>query len=151
MSDEQDVEAGWAPDRAEDIGAAIRQALGSASMCWEHVERAGVFHPDEANRIANGLLEWVLGRYRPVDSGRSGFRAELEHLLNACSMENGSNTPDFILAGFLTECLRAFDGATAARDRGAGREAAAVCQATCSEGHTYDIRCALFSAVPVSS
>jgi hypothetical protein len=79
------------------------------------------------------------------------FRTKLEHLINEESMEGGSNTPDFILAGFLTECLRAFDGATAARDRGAGREATAVCQATCSERHTYDVRCALFSAVLVLS
>ena len=44
------------------------------------------------------------------------FRRKLEHLLNSESMENGSNTPDFILADFLFGCLRAFDAATARRD-----------------------------------
>jgi hypothetical protein len=32
-------------------------------------------------------------------------------------MENGSNTPDFILAGYLTACIGAFDRATAERDK----------------------------------
>jgi len=44
------------------------------------------------------------------------FRDELEHLLNAQSMENGSNTPDFILAKYLEQCLAAFDLAVNARE-----------------------------------
>lgn len=40
------------------------------------------------------------------------FRKELEELLNKNSMENNSNTSDFILAEFLVECLKAFDNAT---------------------------------------
>jgi len=40
------------------------------------------------------------------------FRKELETLINKHSMENGSNTPDFILAEYLTDCLHAFDKAT---------------------------------------
>lgn len=37
------------------------------------------------------------------------FQEDLEHLINKHSMEKGSNTPDFILARYLTECLAAFD------------------------------------------
>ena len=37
------------------------------------------------------------------------FREELGSLLNRRSKENTSNTPDFILAAFLEECLDAFD------------------------------------------
>ncbi len=37
------------------------------------------------------------------------FRTKLASLLNECSMENGSDTPDFILADYLTKCLRVFD------------------------------------------
>lgn len=48
---------------------------------------------------------------------RSDFRKELEHLLNRHSMENDSNTPDFLLAEFLYGCLRAFDKAVSERDR----------------------------------
>jgi hypothetical protein len=45
------------------------------------------------------------------------FEKELEALINRHSMENGSDTPDFILAQYLTACLRAFDSATQARTR----------------------------------
>lgn len=50
------------------------------------------------------------------------FEVELAALLNRHSMENGSNTPDFILAGFLRDCLRAFDEAVPWRDRLRSRE-----------------------------
>lgn len=45
------------------------------------------------------------------------FRGKLENLINAHSMENGSDTPDFILAEFLADSLRAFDKATKERSR----------------------------------
>lgn len=48
----------------------------------------------------------------------SEFRSELKQLINRHSMENGSNTPDHILADYLLGCLRSFDQATQARDRG---------------------------------
>ena len=50
-----------------------------------------------------------------------GFRKELEHLINCESMENGSNTPDFILADYLTACLAAFDAAVSVREGWYGR------------------------------
>ena len=37
------------------------------------------------------------------------FRRELMVLINKHSKENGSDTPDFILAEYLIECLRVFD------------------------------------------
>lgn len=49
------------------------------------------------------------------------FRDDLERLLNSHSAENGSNTPDFILACFLLQCLEAFDGAVTHRARWYGR------------------------------
>ncbi len=44
-----------------------------------------------------------------------GFKAKLRDLLNCASMENGSDTPDFILARYLAECLEVFDRAVSAR------------------------------------
>lgn len=44
------------------------------------------------------------------------FRKELERLINAHSRENGSDTPDFILAEYLLSCLEAFDRATRHRE-----------------------------------
>lgn len=45
------------------------------------------------------------------------FRFHLEQLINAHSMENGSDTPDFILAEYLNNCLKVFDHAVHARSR----------------------------------
>jgi len=39
------------------------------------------------------------------------FRQELENLINKNNKENESNTPDFILADFLIDCLTSFDKA----------------------------------------
>jgi hypothetical protein len=51
----------------------------------------------------------------------SDFEKELEHLLNRHSMENGSNTPDFILARFLTRCLHAWNDSVCKREDWYGR------------------------------
>lgn len=44
------------------------------------------------------------------------FRGEIEHLINRHSRENGSDTPDFILAEYLTDCLDAYDKALQRRE-----------------------------------
>jgi len=53
----------------------------------------------------------------PVDE----FRRGLVSLLNCHSKENASNTPDFILANFLIDCLEAFDNTVLAREAWYGR------------------------------
>lgn len=40
---------------------------------------------------------------------KSDFRIELEKLINKYSMEYDSDTPDFLLADYLIDCLRAFN------------------------------------------
>lgn len=50
---------GWSPDRAETVEQAVFQAVGSASMCWESVSRAGVFDSSRAKQIADGLVVWL--------------------------------------------------------------------------------------------
>lgn len=49
------------------------------------------------------------------------LRDEIETAINRNSAENGSNTPDFILAEYLTDCLSAFDKASTARERWYGK------------------------------
>lgn len=44
------------------------------------------------------------------------FEVELTELINRHSKENGSNTPDFILAAYLRECLLNFDATISRRD-----------------------------------
>jgi hypothetical protein len=45
------------------------------------------------------------------------FRRELTSVLNRYSKENGSNTPDFLLADYLIECIKTFDKVTRHREQ----------------------------------
>lgn len=49
------------------------------------------------------------------------FRDELVALLNSCSKENGSDTPDWILAEFLMASLKTFDACVKERETWYGR------------------------------
>jgi hypothetical protein len=49
------------------------------------------------------------------------FDSELAALLNKYSMENGSNTPDFILASYIQGCLDAFNKTVDWREEWYGR------------------------------
>jgi len=49
---------------------------------------------------------------------------EIRKVLNRYSMENLSDTPDFILAAYLLDCLQAFCKATQRRETWYGREPA---------------------------
>jgi hypothetical protein len=57
----------------------------------------------------------------PYSADAPDFITELRELLNRRSMENGSDTPDFILAQYLTDCLRAWNRATKRREDWYGR------------------------------
>jgi hypothetical protein len=46
-----------------------------------------------------------------INEEKMDFRNELEGLINKHSLENASSTPDFILAHYLINCLKAFDDA----------------------------------------
>lgn len=50
------------------------------------------------------------------------FKKELKRLINCYSMENGSDTPDFILAEYLTDCLESYDDAVRSREKWYGRK-----------------------------
>lgn len=50
------------------------------------------------------------------------FEKELEHLINKYCKENESNTPDWILANYLAECLKAFNVAVQQREGFYGRD-----------------------------
>ena len=49
------------------------------------------------------------------------FQRELAALINRHSLENFSNTPDHVLAEYLTQCLVAYNISVSARDHLAGR------------------------------
>ena len=49
------------------------------------------------------------------------FRHELRGLLNRFSKENGSDTPDWVLADYLIGCLAAWNASVRERERWYGR------------------------------
>ncbi len=49
------------------------------------------------------------------------FESELQNLINKYSQENGSDTPDFLLAKYLTGCLTVFNSVVTAREVWFGR------------------------------
>jgi hypothetical protein len=67
------------------------------------------------------------GAFREVSKN---FKSELRSIINRCSMENGSNTPDFILATYLVKCLENFDMAVCMRDSWYGVNLQPGCSAT---------------------
>lgn len=56
-----------------------------------------------------------------VARGEPRLRKAIEAAINSNSAEKGSNTPDFILAEFLTDCLAAYDKAVLRRSEWFGR------------------------------
>lgn len=53
----------------------------------------------------------------------SELEKKIMRAINSESAENGSNTPDFILAHYLMACLAAFNMATQQRETWHGRDA----------------------------
>jgi hypothetical protein len=51
----------------------------------------------------------------------NNLKDAIAHAINRYSAENGSNTPDFILAEYLVDCLAAFDRAVTKRAEWYGR------------------------------
>jgi len=49
------------------------------------------------------------------------LRKNIESAINSASAENGSDTPDFILAEYLTDCLSIYEKAVGAREKWYGR------------------------------
>jgi hypothetical protein len=52
------------------------------------------------------------------------FVAELRELINRHSVENGSNTPDYMLADYLVKCLDTWEHFTILRERWYGAQLA---------------------------
>ena len=64
----------------------------------------------DLSEIQNELYQLIKNSYRtnkrmPTQT----FKQKLQDLINCCSLENRSDTPDFILAEYLNNCLINFD------------------------------------------
>ncbi len=65
-------------------------------------------------------LKDILLEYRKNNVLR--LQKEIESAINRYSLESGSDTPDFILAEYLTDCLKTFNKAVCAREKWYSRE-----------------------------
>ncbi len=63
----------------------------------------------------------VVENRAPVYEPRPTLEQALQSLLNRYSAENGSNTPDFILATYMLASLKAFETASLERERWYGK------------------------------
>lgn len=76
------------------------------------------------------LHEWHGGLYAELGEivpRETQFNRELSSLLNKYSMENNSNTPDFLLADYLIGCLHTFNTIVNAREKWYGRGDSDTC------------------------
>ena len=65
-----------------------------------------------------------------MNDNEPAFRKELETLINYYSMENGSNTPDFLLAEYLVMQLHLWDQFVTRREQWFGRSSVRLESAT---------------------
>lgn len=70
-----------------------------------------------------GAERQILEHFDEGATAKTAFERDLEMLINKHSLENGSDTPDFVLAEFLNGCLRVFNGGVIERERFYGRVA----------------------------
>jgi len=79
-------EAVWRPDRAEDRSAAVHQAVGAASVCWENMSHTGIFDEQQARAVAAGLLAWL-------DENEGSERERLREKIEPAQYELLMNPP----------------------------------------------------------
>jgi len=81
----------------EKLKELIQIAMGEASMCWENVDKAGVFDSSEALRVGDQLLKDIEAELNQKGRKRSE-REELQRLLKFCfSLElDGHNNGNLI-------------------------------------------------------
>lgn len=68
------------------------------------------------NKLSGDIRYFNKSLYTKKKSDYNKFRGEIEKIINKNSMENESDTPDFILAEYLTNCLINFDEIVKKRD-----------------------------------
>ena len=87
----------------------------TVTQILESVERiAGCTRPEE---MLNWLEAWEMTRREAAGKGPTTLVQDIAAAINKHSAENGSNTPDWILANYLGGCLEQFDSAVTARKK----------------------------------
>lgn len=79
--------------------------------------------PDEVLGKVHDLAVQMYGEIKePGVYVRPDFKTAFTNLLNSYSMENHSDTPDFVLSEYLCDCFMAFNRAVNDRKRWYGRK-----------------------------
>ena len=95
------------------IGDNVIHGLKKMAFVGEEEEEADLNMEIDKIRILGDEYTFVIH----IELIDSSFEKELTELINKHSLENGSNTPDFILAKYLNDCLTTFNKATKERDK----------------------------------
>lgn len=101
-----------------DLGKRIRRKSWICKTNYYMVhQNSNVVHDEKSNKIYYDIPEllaedWEIFGEKTMENQNQTFEGQLRELINRNSKENESNTPDFILAQFLNECLGAFNTAT---------------------------------------
>lgn len=99
----------------QDTGDALSAAITAMKSKTDFEKESSSFNPDETLKCNGGNLDMEENEKMELDY--DSFEEELSNLLNGYSMENGSNTPDFILAKYLVKCLKTYNKLINRRDK----------------------------------
>lgn len=72
--------------------------------------------PDYIKYLINRIESAFYAGFRQEKQAKPSFEHQLTSLINRHSMENGSDTPDFILGKYLLKCLRTFNETISERE-----------------------------------
>lgn len=107
-SEDSGCDCGFQAATDAGIGKEVLDAILPASALREELSTA----VDDLNGKLTQVSNWLAGSVPE----HHRMRDELAEIINRHSAENGSDTPDFILAEYLTGCLAMYDRALAARE-----------------------------------
>lgn len=108
------------------LEAAVGQAIGAASVCWDDLSGAGVFHSDRAAEIVQALMGEINNALRgsqkrpgkptekppeDINPEHLPFTQELQYLIGKHGLERHSGTSDTVLARYMTRCLETYQQA----------------------------------------
>lgn len=110
------------PEHIEKYGlwATVTLASRGTAEAWRQERK----RPDDF--VVCCIKETITREVLATDGGRPGFENELKQLINSYSMENGSDTPDFILASLVTKHLAIFGEIVRNREAWYGRATSEV-------------------------
>jgi hypothetical protein len=112
----QEIQLMLPPEGSEWCGSEFVLLIGdtSAVLKFQGSDRGPRLIPNQRVVLRGHLTE------TPAHGGAiiepKTFEQDLEQLINKHSVENTSNTPDFVLAAYISGCLAAFAEATKGRD-----------------------------------